>query len=180
MFAEELQVLDADTPLWNEVRPLLHVALRLEQDGDEHGWHGWRKEAVEAFLQGLPAHCALLIGVWETTAEEQDVLVVGCICEVRQGQICTVGTFEALTNADLPAVKAMEPGIEQAQELIQATRKHIAPVAWALFTDRATWNEWLFAEGDNETMIDKGELLASLARQGRCVLMGSQAAFHHI
>lgn len=177
MFAEELQVLDADTPLWNEVRPLLHMALRLEQDGDGHGW---RKEAVEAFLQGLPAHCALLVGVWETTTEGQDILVVGCICEVRKGQICTIGTFEAFTDADLPPVKALEPGIEHAQELMQATRKQIAPVAWALFTDRATWNEWLFAESDNETMIDKGELLASLARQGRCVLMGSQAAFHHV
>jgi len=180
MFAEELLVLDADTPLWNEIRPLLHVALRLEQEGDGHSWHGWRKEAIEAFLQSLPAHCALLVGVWETATDERDVLIVGCICEVRKGQICTVCTFEALTDADLPAVKALEPEIEHAQALMQATRKQIAPVAWALFTDRATWNEWLFASGDNETMVDKGELLASLAHQGRCVLMGSQAMLHQL
>lgn len=180
MLAEELLVLDADTPLWNAARPLLQAALRLEQGDDASSWHGWRKKAIETFLQELPAHCALLVGVWETTTEGQDVLIVGCICEVRKGQICTVCTFEALTDADLPAVKAMEPGIEHAQALMQATRKQIAPVAWALFTDRATWDEWLFASGDNETMIDKGELLATLAHQGRCVLMGGQAALHHL
>lgn len=180
MLAEELLVLDADTPLWDAVRPLLQAALRLEQGDGASFWHGWRKKAIEAFLQGLPAHCSLLVGVWETTTEGQDVLIVGCICEVREGQICTVCTFEALTDADLPAVKAMEPGIEHAQALMQAARKQIAPVAWALFTDRTTWDEWLFSSGDNETMIDKGELLATLAHQGRCVLMGGQAALHHL
>ncbi len=180
MFAEELLVLDADTPLWNEVRSLLQLALRLDQEDDRYCWQGWRKKAIKTFLRNLPDHCALLVGVWETAANEQDILVVGCICEVRKGQICTVCTFDALTDKNLSPVKEMEPGIEHAQQLIQATRKQIAPVAWALFTDRATWNEWLFAEGDNETMMDKGELLALLADQGRCVLMGSQAAFHHL
>lgn len=180
MLAEELQVLDADSPLWNEIRPLLSAALRLEQADDSYGWHGWRKKSIETFLQGLPDHCALLVGVWETTADGQDVLTLGCICEVCRGQVASVRTFEALEDADLPPIKEIAPGIEDASELLRVTKKQVAPVAWALFTDRATWNEWLFAEGDNEDMIDKGELLAALADQGRCVLMGSQALHHHL
>jgi hypothetical protein len=53
---------------------------------------------------------------------------------------------------------------------MRITGIQVAPVAWALFTDQTTWNEWLFAEDD------KDELIASLAKQGRCVLMGSQAS----
>lgn len=40
---EELVVLDAESTLWKAVRPLLDVALRLEQDG-AYVWHGWNKQ----------------------------------------------------------------------------------------------------------------------------------------
>jgi hypothetical protein len=50
----------------------------------------------------------------------------------------------------------------------------VAPVAWALFMEKSAWDEWLFAGGDDSAVIDKGELLATFARQGRCVLLGGQ------
>lgn len=178
MLAEEFIIIDPEASLWNILRPLLDSALRLDREKESYVWHGWRKELIEAFLQRLPAHCALLVGVWDvegmaeeaSDGQERDVLALGCVCEVRDGEICSLRTFEALTNTDtsLPAVTELEPGYQHAVELMRATRMLVAPVAWALFTDRATWNEWLFAEDD------KDELMASLARQGRCVLMGSQ------
>jgi hypothetical protein len=51
-------------------------------------------------------------------------------------------------------------------------------VAWALFIEKMAWDEWLFAGGDDGTVVNKGELLASFARQGCCVLMGSQTTHH--
>jgi hypothetical protein len=98
---------------------------------------------------------------------------------VVEGDICSIRTFEELTAAGLKPVQQVEPGIDDALEIMRIVRLQVAPVAWALFTERETWNEWLFAGGDDGGVIDKGELLASLARQGRCVLMGSQAGHHH-
>ena len=184
MLAEELLVLDADSELWPAVRPLLNAALRLEHNDDTYVWHGWSKQQIHQFLQHLPAHCTLIVGVWEMGSQEQAVmgqesLVVGCVCEVVDSEVRTVRTFEALIDEELPSVKQLEPGFEHALEIMRVVRTHIAPVAWALFTDKPTWDEWLFADDDTGHAIDKGELLASFARQGRCVLLGSQTAQGH-
>ncbi len=185
VFAEELVVLDADSPLWNALQPLLNAALGLEQHDETYVWHGWKKTSVAAFLRSLPIHCSLLIGVWdveesfisyEQDIQEQETLIVGCVCEVLDGEVCSVRTFDAL--ADIPPVEQLEPGIPHALELMRVARAQVAPVAWALFTDKKTWDEWLFTENDEG--VDKGDLLASLAQQGRCVLMGSQTKHHYI
>jgi hypothetical protein len=81
----------------------------------------------------------------------------------------------ALGADGLKPTQELEPGIDDALEIMRVVGTTIAPVAWALFTDKATWDEWLFASGDDGGSLDKGEMLASLARQGRCVLMGSRA-----
>ncbi len=71
----------------------------------------------------LPSRCSLVAGVWETeaagTAREQEYLVLGCICEVVEGEVRSVRTFEALTAAGLKAVKHLEPGFEDAFEIMQ-------------------------------------------------------------
>jgi hypothetical protein len=186
VFAEEFLVCDADSALWQDARSLLNIALNLEQQDEQYRWHGWQKQHIAAFLQGLPPHCTLLVGVWETDAsaheEElgQERLLLGIICEVVKGEICSVRTFEALSDPNLPAIEALEPGFEHARELLRVTKMQVAPVAWAIFTDQTTWQEWLLAESADEQIFDKGELLASLARQGRCVLMGSRAMHHHV
>jgi hypothetical protein len=179
VLSEELLILDADSALWQPIRPLLDAALQLEQKDESYCWHGWRKQQIGAFLRQLPARCTLLIGVWETSMDDQrEALALGCICEVSAGEVCSVRTFEALS--DLPGVQALEPGFEHAFALMKATTAQVAPVAWALFTDRATWNEWLFTEEVNGKTMDKGELLATFATQGRCVLLGNQTRHHHI
>ncbi len=177
MLAEELTVVDGDSSLWQAVRPLLDVALRLEQHDDAYSWHGWSKRQINTFLANLPSQCSLIVGVWETeegTAGEREYLVLGCVCEVVEGEVCSVRTFEALTTAGLKAVKHLEPGFEDAFEIMRVARAQVAPVAWGLFTDRTTWDEWLFASNGDEGVIDKGELLASFARKGRCVLLSSK------
>ena len=181
MLAEELSVLDADSDLWHPLSPLLDAALRLEQHDTAYSWHGWDKKQIDAFLRSLPDHCTLLLGVWDTSTEEtnqleHEVLVLGCVCEVVHKEVCTLRTFEALSG--IPPVKELEPGFEHARALMKAAQEQVAPVAWALFTDTITWNEWLYAEGPDGAVADKGELLAGFARQGRCVLMGSQTRHH--
>ncbi len=179
MLAEELLILDADAPLWEVARPLLDAARRLEVNNDTYSWHGWSKRSIDAFLKRLPTHCTLVVGVWETSETyEHESLVLGCVCEVINGEVSSIRTFEAFTDGDLPPIEQLEPGAEHALKIMRVTRTQVAPVAWALFTDKTTWDQWLFAAGDDGT-LDKGELLASLARQGRCVLMGSQATHHH-
>jgi hypothetical protein len=184
VLAEELTVLDARSPLWDAVRPVLHAALRLEQNDESYIWYGWQKQYIDTFLKSLPTKCSLLVGVWETipTTEndpEHEQLVLGAVCEVIEGEVCAIRTFEDLERLGLKPVAQLEPGIEDALELMRVVRAHIAPVAWALFTDKTTWNEWLFATGEDGGVRDKGELLAVLARQGRCVLMGSSTAHGH-
>jgi hypothetical protein len=179
VLAEELSVVDADSSLWSAVRPLLDNALRLEQQDDTCIWHGWRKSQMNAFLQCLPAHCTLLVGVWGTDEDDRELLILGCVCEVIEGEVHTIRTFEALADPDLPPVQELEAGFEHALALMHVARNQIAPVAWALFTDKTTWDEWLFAAGEDEGEIDKGAILASFAQQGRCVLLGSQASHHH-
>ncbi len=186
MLAEELSVLDADAPLWNSARSLLEIAFRLEHNDETYAWHGWQKQRIDTFLQSLPAHCTLLVGVWETILDEdesalrgREALTLGFVCEVVRGEVCSLRTFEALLDASLPPVQELEPGFEHARELMRVVKTQIAPVAWALFTDKATWDEWLFAEGNESGITAKGEFLAELARQGRCVLMGTQTIQHH-
>ena len=192
MLAEEVVVLDAEARLWHPMKPLLNAALRLAQGDDGYSWHGWSKQEISSFLQGLPAHCSLLAGVWDTlladNGEEREVLVAGCVCEVVAGEVRTIRTLEALYttrhaatvgDTDLPPLEQLEPGFEHALALMRAARERVAPVAWALFTDKASWDEWLFGEAPTGGVVDKGEQLAKLALQGRCVLMGSQTATHH-
>jgi hypothetical protein len=179
VLAEELSIIDADSWLWSATRPLLDNALRLEQQDNTYSWHGWRKSQVNAFLRRLPAHCTLLVGVWGMSDDDREHLILGCVCEVIEGEIHTIRTFEALADPDLPSVQELEPGFEHALALMRAARNSIAPVAWALFTDKTTWDEWLFADREDGGEIDKGAVLASFAQQGRCVLLGSQASHHH-
>ncbi|GAC1615688.1 MAG: hypothetical protein NVS4B7_08230 [Ktedonobacteraceae bacterium] len=186
MLAEELLVLDADSQWWSAARPLLDTALRLEQNDDSYCWYGWNKRQINAFLKALPVKCSVIVGVWEivpTAVTASDVeleyLRLGVVCEVLEGEVCSMRTFEALREFGLKPVEQLEAGIEDGLEIIRLVRTQIAPVAWALFTDKATWDEWLFTTGDDGGVLDKGELLASLARQGRCVLLGSQAAHTH-
>jgi len=96
------------------------------------------------------------------------------ICEIIDGEVYSVRTFDALTIGGLKPLNQLEPGIDDAQEIIRLTDQLVAPVAWALFMEKSTWDEWLFTAGDHGIVINKGELLATIARQGRCVLMGSQ------
>lgn len=201
VFAEELLALDADSPLWLPVRPLLDAALRLAQSDDGYCWHGWSKRQINDFLSKLPPRCSLIAAVWESEAEEgvgsilePERLLLGVVCEVVEGQIISLRTFDALTADGLKPAQQLEPGIEDALEIMRHAKAQVAQVAWALFTDRITWNEWLLAAGDaggagdagdaggeegKERVIDKGALLASFAAKGRCVLMGSRAAHHH-
>ena len=183
MIAEELVILDPDAVSWQAVRPLLTIALNIEQR-EHYVWHGWSKSHITSFLEHLPPHSTLIVGVWVTQPDEQDreQLHVGFICEVRDGQVSTIRTFESLTGDDVPPILELEPGAEHAMAIMRSARTHIAPVAWALFTDKATWDEWLTLDehgrdADQEP-VDKGALLMIFARQGRCVLMGSQVHQH--
>ena len=183
MLAEELIVIDPNSPLWSAARPYLDLALRLERSDDSYSWHGWQKHQVEQFLNKLPQRCSLVIGVWEmlpteAASPENEPLILGVACEVIEGQVCSIRTFEALTPAGLKPATQLEPGIDDALEIMRLVKAQVAPVAWALFTDKATWDEWLFTTA-NDRIIDKGEMLATLARQGRCVLLGSQNSHHH-
>ena len=155
MLAEELLILDGESPLWQVVRPILDAALRLEQNDDAYSWHGWSKQQISAFLQSLPPRCSLVVGVWEAEDEvrcrrcfEHEPLVLGVVCEVVAGEVCSIRTFEALAADGLKPAQQLEPGIEDALEIMRHAKKQVAPVAWALFTDRTTWNEWLLAESD--------------------------------
>ena len=184
MLADELLVIDAHAPLWRAARPLLDVALQLEQNDDSYTWHGWNKAQISNFLKNLPARCSLVVAVWETLSEEgavleQEMLSLGIACEVVEGEVRSIRTFEALTASGLKPVIQLEPGIDDALEIMRVVRSEIAPVAWVLFIEKAAWNEWLFNSVDEGGVIDIGALLAAFPRQGRCVVMGSQSAHHH-
>ncbi|HZU68606.1 MAG TPA: hypothetical protein VFA09_15120 [Ktedonobacteraceae bacterium] len=184
MLANELVVLDADSRLWQAARSLLNAALRLDQSDDAYSWHGWDKLQINSFLKNLPSPCSLVVGVWKTVLAqdgevEREELALGIVCAVVEGEVHSICTFEALAAAGLKSVKELEPGIDDAVEIMRAARKLFAPVAWALFIEKPAWDEWLFAGGDDGAVANKGELLASYARQGRCVLMGSQTGHHH-
>ena len=175
MLAEELQIINADALSWQAVRPLLSIAMRLESD-DAYVWHGWNKAQITVMLNQLPTHCTIIAGVWSDDESQVERIVFSCICEIVNGEVKTVRTFEALSDENLPALEHLEPGFEHALEIMRVVRVSVAPVAWALFTDKHTWDEWIYT-GD-EHIVDKSALLASFAQQGRCVLMGSQAQQH--
>lgn len=186
MLAEELTVLDVDSPLWSTARPLLDAALLLEQHDETFSWHGWDKRQINQFLASLPPQSTLVVGVWDIFQEEEsgvagrverELLTTGIVCEVLNGAVHSIRTFNALLEVGLKPVEQLEPGIEDATEILRVVRTAITPVAWALFTDRATWNEWVYAGDDEEHAMNKGELLATFAREGRCVLLGGQT--HH-
>ncbi len=196
MLAEDFIVFDANSPSWSAIRPYVEAALRLEQNEGPSIWHGWDKQQIDAFLQRLPSPCSLLIAVWETegTVERdgrgldpsldggqstREVLILGCVCEVVAGEVRSIRTFESLQDDDLPPLRELEPGYQHAFELMRVVRRLVAPVAWGLFTDKQTWNEWIFTEDNDGITVDKGKLLTELAQQGRCVLMGSQISHHH-
>lgn len=187
MLAEELPVFDGDSPLWRAARPFLDAALLLEQNDDSYCWHGWNKRQINTFLASLPPACSLVAGVWDILVQEEqdggaverELLTLGIVCEVAAGEVVSIRTFNALTFASLKPVEQLEPGFGDAGELLRVVKTEVAPVAWALFTDRATWNEWIFADSEEGHVIDKGALLATFAQQGRCVLMGTQTIRHH-
>lgn len=184
MLAEDVLVIDADSRLWQTLRPVVDAALRLEQNDTSYKWHGWSKREIDDFLQHLPTPCSLVACVWDTltgkSGKEREVVTLGSVCEVVKGEVRTVRTIEALTGDDLPSVEQLEPGYESALEIMRAARIQVAPVAWALFTDKATWDAWLFGENASDgEATNKGDLLTSFAHQGRCVLMGSQTTHHH-
>lgn len=184
MLADELVVLDAGSRLWEPARALLDAALRLDQQDETYSWHGWDKQQIGRFLKNLPSPCSLVVGVWKTipaevTDQEHEELALGIVCEVVEGEVRSIRTFDALLSAGLRSTNLLEPGFDDAIEIMRAAREQVGPVAWALFIEKPTWDEWLFAAGDDESVVDKGELLGSYARQGRCVLMGSQTAHSH-
>lgn len=187
MLTEELSIIDPVSPLWNTVRPLLDAALKLEQGPSDMVWHGWHKPQIDAFLRELPDPCTLLVAVWDTSENNEatvddtapETVAVGIIFEIRAGVIHSLRTIETLVAHGLPPLASLEPGYQHAFDMIRITRTQIAPVAWALFTDWTTWNEWLYAENEQGEPLNKGVLLAEMAHQGRCVLMGSRAGHHH-
>src|SRR5438552_929145 len=126
VLTEELVVIDGDSQLWRAARPLLDVALRLEQNDDIYSWHGWGKEQIDIFLKNLPHMCSLVLGVWETmpvsedeSGQEREELRLGIVCEVVEGKVRSIRTFEALTAAGLKPVNELEPGIDDALEIIR-------------------------------------------------------------
>lgn len=177
MLAEELLVRNGEGALWETARPLLDTALRLEQNDDTYTWHGWQKSQMNSFLAALPSPCSLVVGVWDTlpaagARPAQDKLVLGVACEVEEGVVRSICTFEQFVSAGLKPVGELEIGMEDALEIMHYARRQVAPVAWALFIEKTAWDEWLF------TSTDKGRLLDELVRRGRCVLMGSQSSSH--
>ncbi len=71
----------------------------------------------------------------------------------------------------------LEPGIDDAREIILHAERVVAPVAWALFLEKTTWEEWLFTQSDEGIVLEKGQQLMDLAHQGRCVLLGRQTTY---
>jgi hypothetical protein len=179
LIAEKCMIIDSVSPLWLSASHLLDVAVRLDQNGETYSWNGWNKQQIRDFLNSLPERSCLVVGVWETISEtegspEGEKLVIGLICEVINGEVSSLRTFDVLTISGLKPSNQLEPGIDDAQEIIRLTEKHVAPVAWALFTEKSTWDEWLFTGGGEGIVLDKGQQLTAFAHQGRCVLMGSQ------
>jgi hypothetical protein len=182
LLAEEFMVIDRASPLWLSCSPLIDIVLRLDRSDETYTWNGWNKKQISDFLHSLPSRSSIVVGVWETVSEkeayaERDELFVGLVCELIDGEVYSIRTFDALTVNGLKPSNELEPGIDDAWEIIRHTEKFVAPVAWALFTEKSTWDEWLFARVDDGTVLEKGQQLMDLAHQGRCVLLGSKAKY---
>jgi hypothetical protein len=178
LLAEKFIVIDSDSSLWLSARPLLDIVLRFDQIDETYSWNGWSKQQIRDFLNCLPSRSSLVVGVWETLlakegSPECENLVIDLICEIIDGEVCSVRTFDVLTVGGLKPSIQLEPGIDDAREIIRQTEKLVAPVAWALFTEKSTWDKWLFAGKDDGIGVDKGQQLATFIRQGRCVLLGN-------
>jgi hypothetical protein len=124
-----------------------------------------------------------VVGVWETISEnagiaESERMVIGLICEVIHGEVHSIRTFDALSANGLKPSNQLEPGVDDAREIILYTEKLVAPVSWAFFTEKTTWDALLFSSVDNGTMVDKAQQLAALIHQGRCVIMGNKTKYH--
>jgi hypothetical protein len=183
LIAKEFTVFDSDSPLWQPVSTWLDVALRFDKNDESFSWNGWEKQPIREFLNSLPSPSSLVAGIWETIPEkdgrpECENLVIGLICEIISGEVYSVRTFDALTLGGLKSSNQLEPGIDDAWEIIRQTEKLVAPVAWALFTEKSTWDEWLFASEKDGIAVDKGQQLTTFTRQGLCVLMGSQTIYN--
>jgi len=179
LLAKEFIVFESDSPLWLSTSTLLDIALRFDRNDETYSWNGWRKQPIRDFLNSLPSPSSLVAGVWETIhakegSPERENLVIGLICEIFDGEVRSVRTFDALTDGSLKPSNQLEPCIDDAREIIRQTEKLVAPVAWALFTMKSTWDEWLFAGEEDDIAVDKGQQLTTFTQQGRCVLMGSQ------
>jgi hypothetical protein len=176
VFADEFAVLDGDSPLWKAAHPLLQVALQLEQQ-EGMSWHGWQLAPIEQLLQKLPSPCSLVLGVWETH-EDSEHLVQGLVFEVIEGEVKTIRTLEALVPHGLKPPQELEAGIDDAFEILRIVKRQIAPTAWALFTEKPAWDEWLLSDNLAGQPISKADLLSTMTEKGRCVLLGTQAPRH--
>src|SRR5690348_17022876 len=108
MLVEELLIIDGDAALFRPLRPLIDNMLRLEHGDDMYSWHGWNRAQIERFLASLPPLCSLVVGVWESVLgdgekAEYEKLALGCVCEIYNGEVRTIRTFEALAEAGLKA-----------------------------------------------------------------------------
>ena len=136
MFAEEFIVIDCDSPLWLSTRPLLDIAVRLDQNEETYSWNGWNKRQVKGFLDSLPSRSSLVVGVWETIPEKEgsdecENLFIGLVCEIIDGEVNSIRTFDALTRVGLKPSNQLEPSIDDAREIIRHAEKLVAPVGWA-------------------------------------------------
>lgn len=62
-----------------------------------------------------------------------------------------------MTVGGLKSSNQLEPGIDDAREILRQTEKLVAPVAWALFTEKSIWDELLFAGEEDGIVVDKGQ-----------------------
>ena len=183
LLAKEFRVIDETSPLWMCCSSLLDIAMCFDHSDETYSWNGWSKQQIRNFLQALPSRSSIVVGVWDTLCEKEgdtkrEELVIGLVCEVINGEVHSIRTFDALNVDGLKPSDGLEPGIDDAREIILHTERAVAPVAWALFMEKSTWDEWLFASADENAVLEKGPQLIELAHQGRCVLMRSKAKYN--
>src|SRR5260370_17647619 len=92
---------------------------------------------------------------------EREELALGVVCEVVNGEVHSICTFQALTSAGLKP--ELELGFDDALELMRATRGLVAPVPWSLFMTKSALVEWIFACGHDRALLFKVERLSLLS-----------------
>ncbi len=182
MIAEEFMVIDDSSPLWQSCSSLMDVALRIDGSDDGYSWNGWNKQQIRNFLHSLPSKSSIVLGVWEMSCgkehySEREELAIGLVFEVIDGDVYSVRTFDALKADGLKPSNQLEAGIDDAREIIRHAEKVVAPVAWALFLEKTTWDEWLFETIDIDAQADKAQQLEVMTNQGRCVILGSKTRY---